>query len=428
MSKAEGKKIGIKFTLPLVGDVSGNQGAFTVTGKEYQYTDGPDNNGVLFNKTYQVESVERYPTTKLYQDNFDSGVMEDVEIRTGGIVLAVGGGGVGYTDDLTSGLSYISTSDFSSAYAKHMAFDDSTSSSWSATGTVGQAVGVDFGLGKKISKLRIMTNGRLRNFDLEGSNDNSTWAIVYSGTQLSNSNWQEYVFENFVGYRYYRVKCTGPLYTGSNVMITEIEMMESLLVYVGEGNYTNDVPMQNNGQFRLGWVENKPTDTDIFIEYASGETQGQWQEAANGGIINVDTNLWIRATLSTTDTSVTPTLQDLWIEEPDAPQDKILIEFTDWFRKVQGPLTISYNQALGNLSGTGGAVASFTEVFTPTDLEEGLTATGGGYGTHEHIEASVVGSIDLLYIEKISTEPINEYVSASISGTVELINIDDINP
>ncbi len=54
MSKAEGLKIGIKFTDDLVGDVSGNESAFTITGQEYKYVNGP-----LIDGDYQVKSVEK---------------------------------------------------------------------------------------------------------------------------------------------------------------------------------------------------------------------------------------------------------------------------------------------------------------------------------------------------------------------------------
>ena len=57
MSKAEGKKIAVKFTMPLLGDVTGNVAAFTVTGQEYKYINGP-----ILNKTYTVTSVVAHPT------------------------------------------------------------------------------------------------------------------------------------------------------------------------------------------------------------------------------------------------------------------------------------------------------------------------------------------------------------------------------
>lgn len=278
MSKAEGKKIGIKFTLPLVGDVEGNENAFTVSGQEYQYTDGPDNNGPLVDKTYEVESVERYGIVPIWK------IEEEVKL------------------------------------------------------------------------------------DSDGEVD-----------------------------------------------------------YFTPKTY-NTSPIQRTGQYRVRWLEDKPTGTGITIEYATGIVQGEWLEVSNGDVITSDTNLWFKVTLETTDTSVTPTLQDLWIEEPDAPNDQIRLIMNDEFRNVQGNITINYNQALGNLSGAGGAVASFTETFTPIDLEEGLIATGGAYGTHEHIEASVGGSIDMLYITKQEGYAFDENIQASVGGSILLKHIDDINP
>ena len=61
-NKGAGKQIAIKFTEDLLGDVMGNESAFTVTGKEYKYVQGPDNNGPLVDKTYKPISVERHPT------------------------------------------------------------------------------------------------------------------------------------------------------------------------------------------------------------------------------------------------------------------------------------------------------------------------------------------------------------------------------
>ena len=57
MSKADGEKIAIKFTMPLLGEVSGNIGAFSITGQQYKYINGP-----LLDKSYTVAAVETHPT------------------------------------------------------------------------------------------------------------------------------------------------------------------------------------------------------------------------------------------------------------------------------------------------------------------------------------------------------------------------------
>lgn len=115
------------------------------------------------------------------------------------------------------------------------------------------------------------------------------------------------------------------------------------------------------------------------------------------------------------------------VQKHPVEPNSIQLIMDDWTRNSQGLITISYNQALGNLSGAGGAVASFIETFTPTDLIEGLTATGGAYGTHEYIQASVGGSIDLVYITKIPTYN-TEYIQASVGGSILLKHISEINP
>lgn len=67
MSKGEGKKISIKFTQPIVnipvdGIIEVNPEAFTISGEEYLYVNGPDNNGELLEKQYYVKNVNFHPT------------------------------------------------------------------------------------------------------------------------------------------------------------------------------------------------------------------------------------------------------------------------------------------------------------------------------------------------------------------------------
>ena len=85
MSKGEGRKIAIKFTDDLVGDVAGNEGAFSVKGKEYNHV-----NGVLIDGDYQVEKVERYPTPKEWIGDLSIGTFTDTIFEEStGLVLGV---------------------------------------------------------------------------------------------------------------------------------------------------------------------------------------------------------------------------------------------------------------------------------------------------------------------------------------------------
>jgi hypothetical protein len=106
----------------------------------------------------------------------------------------------------------------------------------------------------------------------------------------------------------------------------------------------------------------------------------------------------------------------------------ILLELSTGFRNVFGLLTVKYNQALGNLAGAGGAVANFEKTFAPEDLEQGLTGLGAAVGQTEFVQASVVGNVKLLYIERMSVYPQVEYIKATVSGTIALRHISEINP
>ena len=89
----------------------------------------------------------------------------------------------------------------------------------------------DLGVGvtKTARKLRLIAvSGYLHDFTLQGSNDDSIWADLYSGTQEHNDNWQEYLFANAVAYRYYRLYMT----SGDITLISEIEICEALGIVV----------------------------------------------------------------------------------------------------------------------------------------------------------------------------------------------------
>lgn len=72
------------YEIELLG-VAGNEVAFTITGKEYQYVNGP-----LIDKEYQVDKVERYGVVPIWKDEFNNGVFANISHNAGiGLQLEV---------------------------------------------------------------------------------------------------------------------------------------------------------------------------------------------------------------------------------------------------------------------------------------------------------------------------------------------------
>lgn len=413
MSKGQGRNIVIKFTDDITTeDIGANKSAFKVSGKEYKYVNGP-----LLDKEYAIDKVERYGIVPIWN------IEEELQLSKSDIPIGV------LYHNVTSEGSGIAHSVFSSSYPLAAAFDGITNhDGWSASGTIGRWIGLDFNNNPKIiSKFRAFSyQMRFRGFIFEASNNSSDWVILTTGELNNSRTWDEFDFENDIAYRYYRLRCTS-VYTGSNVSLSELEMYSKKMVFeYAESESTIYNLGGLTGEYRIRWLEIKPTGTDIIIEYTTGEIQGQWQEVSNGDVITSDTNLWFRITLETTDTSVTPTLQDLWIEEPDVPQDKIRIVMDEFsrFPTVEGNLTVEYDASVGNLAGRGGFVESFVEVFTPTDL-----VPEPNPNQQETIEVAPVElTVDLLPVEYVGAYNEETISVAPVELTVELIHTSIINP
>ena len=83
--KGAGKRIAVRFDKPLLGDVAGNANAFTVKGMVRD----PLKYGPLVERTFDVESVERYPLERYWRDEFD-GDMDGLEAGEYGLRLEGG--------------------------------------------------------------------------------------------------------------------------------------------------------------------------------------------------------------------------------------------------------------------------------------------------------------------------------------------------
>lgn len=409
MSKGDGLKIGIKFTEDLVGDVTGSKDAFTVTGKEYQYVNGP-----LVDKEYQVERVERYPIQRVWELGEIITLDSDVQINQGAEYAV--------DTDLLSGGQPLWVEQQIFINKDAYLYGLSTVSRVSGTHTIKL---LDKDKNELWQKNSSGTGSLIVAFDelfLVEENDEYYIRVEYP---LANNVYRlTTAYFPFVTDLWTSGTMTIPTGTFNNILSIGLIEAEVTIIYSSLKAHTSQVK-HLNGEYRIRWQETKPENTDILIEYTTGETQGQWQEIDNGEVINVDTNLWIRATLSTEDEVITPILEDLWLEEPDAPQDKILLTMDWWgrFNNVEGELTVNYDAVKGSLSGRGGAVESFTETFTPTDLVP---------KPNPNVVETIIStpSINTAFAKvAYNNRYASDYIVAkSPSITVVFINVDDINP
>lgn len=82
-TKSDGAKIRLTFSEPLIGDVAGNEKAFTVTVPEYDYVPG----GTLGDVAKPVASVSSFPGFGA-KVNFSGGVLSGTRENNGTLELA----------------------------------------------------------------------------------------------------------------------------------------------------------------------------------------------------------------------------------------------------------------------------------------------------------------------------------------------------
>jgi hypothetical protein len=264
-------------------------------------------------------------------------------------------------------------------------FDNNTSLYWQTRATLPQWVMIELPEAKMVVGFRVYSDGAnycVNGIDLYGSNDGVNFDLIIQTTNAKANGWKTYPLNLTPPYKYYKW-VVNSTHTAGRVYVHELQLLFAQIINLSG----NEDAFAVTGQEHL---------------YTDGPDN-------NGNLIN-----------KTYPISLVQT-------HPTEPKTIQLI-MADSFRNVQGSITISYNQALGNLAGRGGAVTSFEETFTPQDLVEGLTDRRGAFGTHEHIDASIGGTVELKYITKLQGYSAPEYIEASIGGSVQLIHINDINP
>lgn len=447
----------------------GNEGAFTITGKEYQYVNGP-----LVDKEYRVEKVERYPIqrvwelggqlqldvpgemsitdTKCYEVTNATTLTGTVQANAGDIVLATISHRSEFTtpsewDKLYESIGISSSSGTTQKMVFAIKKIDATGEvSFTATQSSSGRMYLNLISISGISEIEsaneyeAYSTNAIKSINVPNKieGEKLIWGCSAISWVTSGGLWSTSPNDldivslpsdvaarqaNFIDKGNGSAINRSFIPNASSGTVLVISAVRLIQEYTTPKIYTSQ-PIMLNGEYRLNWLEEKPIGTNIVTEYTTGQTQGQWQEVSNGDIVTSDTNLWIRATLSTEDTTITPVLKDLWLEEASAPQDKILITMHPQrrFNNVEGPLTVQYDQTVGSLRGRGGPVEGFTETFTPTDLEPKPNP-----GVAENIEISAEASVDFIKVT-YNRGYADEQITVSASATVDFIYVGIINP
>ena len=403
MSKAEGKSIVIKFTEDLVGDVAGNIEAITATGQQYKYIKGS-----LLDKSYIIAAVGRPATVPLWAlgepiQLAGSNIMEDFEDATISEGISLTGSWIRSSASAQTG-----TYSLTSPNKNHSSTSESEL-------TFTSTVGTPFSIGYMVS-----SEINYDKFSLFHNN------VVVVNAISGSSGWQTYAGTATEGVNVLKLRYTKD---GSASAGLDAGFVGNLSI---PGEYSSPIIYITESialaeQCRVVFTETNPVNTSILIEYTTGEVQGAWQEVSNGDVITPNINLWFRATLETTDLSVTPILHDLWIEETTVPQDIIVLTVEPFnnFNNVEGNLTVNYDVTKGNLSGRGGAVESFENVFLPTDLIQTPNPNVEEYVSVAPVEV-VADLLDIEYPKAYGD--MGTITVAPFEVTATLLDVEDINP
>lgn len=178
----------------------------------------------------------------------------------------------------------------------------------------------------------------------------------------------------------------------------------------------------SGGNDTLYWTADTPTGTSVTM--SASVNNGSWQNLTNGGVISGMTagqtyNLRIRIQLSTTDTSVTPSVSQMYVITDDDQKIIVLGLNVPNITPAIGSAQISYD-GLGALAGVGGPTEAFEGTFTPS----GMTWKGN-QNEYEHISMSMIATPILKAITYYDTQE-NEHVTMSMTATLTLINAHDL--
>jgi len=147
----------------------------------------------------------------------------------------------GYTADIIPDMTGASTpsgtvsasQEYSTGYA-WKAMDNDSGTHWQTATAPPEWLKYDFGSGneKTITRYTLLDSSDTRyypeDWTLQGSNNDSDWDVLDTQTGENTSTKQTYTFSNSTSYRYYKLNVTKANGGAGDIMVDEIEMMESI--------------------------------------------------------------------------------------------------------------------------------------------------------------------------------------------------------
>lgn len=148
---------------------------------------------------------------------------------------------MGYSSDLcTGGVPSASSDQASLGREAAKAFDDNTGTRWQANAPVPQWLKYKFAQAEPASKVRINPylysgNASIRNFTVQGSNNDANWTTLYTGEHPDASGWHDFTFSNSIAYLYLKIDITTTW--NANPSLLEVEMMKDVFQKNVTGRY-----------------------------------------------------------------------------------------------------------------------------------------------------------------------------------------------
>lgn len=253
------------------------------------------------------------------------------------------------------------------------AVDGNNATYWGTYSTLPWWIVIDLTEVKKSAGFYILQSNasyRAKAYNIQGSNDNASWSNIDYGELV---NIAEQIIEYPVSdYRYMKLNFTS-YWSSSRAYIYTLKILEASAI-------------GNEIAFKL---------------------TGQQYKYINGPLLDMDYMI------------------DKVEQHPTEPKTLLLTTYLNTrFPTVEGMLKLEYDASIGNLSGNGGAVESFIETFTPTDL-----APEHNPGIEETITVAPteleVNFIPIGYMGRFTE---NTLTVAPAELEVNLIFIDEENP